>query len=254
MRCHKKSDITIWGARQVQGQGPHHDERDRCICHLKQRPEKAGQGAPGKRMEPRCHQSHCEPGHRSRLCYRVTPSDISSPAGSDVVNALNEVDSAAVTVVEMASALSTTRRVVDPAEHRETTRVSNLLLSWRRPPTRPTVDTVSITDKGRAVAERKPLLIRVDPAVHDALARWAADELRSTTAQIELVLRRALADVGRLPSNVKAMPRRGRPRKQEPLEPSVSPVPTLAAASFGEPGPSSPQRRANARASVVSPS
>ena len=178
--------------------------------------------------------------HRQRAVTWSTPSTRST--------------SAAVTVVEMASALSTTRRVVDPAEHRETTRVSNLLLSWRRPPTRPTVDTVSITDKGRAVAERKPLLIRVDPAVHDALARWAADELRSTTAQIELVLRRALADAGRLPSNVKAMPRRGRPRKQEPLEPSVSPVPTLAAASFGEPGPSSPQRRANARASVVSPS
>jgi hypothetical protein len=103
------------------------------------------------------------------------------------------------------------------------------------------------------VAERKPLLIRVDPAVHDALARWAADELRSTTAHIELVLRRALADAGRLPSNVRAMPRRGRPRKQEAIEASVSFVPTLAAASLGEPGPSSSQPRAEARTSVVSP-
>jgi len=63
------------------------------------------------------------------------------------------------------------------------------------------------------VAERKNILLRLDPAVHDALARWAGDELRSTTAQIELVLRRALADAGRLPSNVGGLPRRGRPPK-----------------------------------------
>jgi hypothetical protein len=46
-----------------------------------------------------------------------------------VVNALNEVDSGAVTVVELASALSTTMRVVDPAEHRKTVSVSNLLVA-----------------------------------------------------------------------------------------------------------------------------
>jgi hypothetical protein len=34
------------------------------------------------------------------------------------------------------------------------------------------------------VSERKSLLLRLDPAVHDALARWASDELRSTNAQI----------------------------------------------------------------------
>lgn len=61
------------------------------------------------------------------------------------------------------------------------------------------------------MAERKNILLRLDPAVHDALARWAGDELRSTTAQIEMVLRRALADAGRLPSNVGGLPKRGRP-------------------------------------------
>jgi hypothetical protein len=61
------------------------------------------------------------------------------------------------------------------------------------------------------VAERKSLLLRLDPAVHDALARWAADELRSTNAQIEFLLRRALAEAGRLPRHVGPMPRRGRP-------------------------------------------
>jgi hypothetical protein len=70
------------------------------------------------------------------------------------------------------------------------------------------------------VAERKQLLLRLDPAVHDALARWAGDELRSTTAQIELVLRRALADAGRMPSNVGGMPRRGRPPKPDPADAS----------------------------------
>ncbi|RAG87375.1 hypothetical protein DN069_02340 [Streptacidiphilus pinicola] len=63
------------------------------------------------------------------------------------------------------------------------------------------------------MGERKNILLRLDPAVHDALARWAGDELRSTTAQIELLLRRALADAGRLPNNVGGLPRRGRPPK-----------------------------------------
>ena len=62
-------------------------------------------------------------------------------------------------------------------------------------------------------AERKPILLRLDPAVHDALARWASDELRSTNAQIELVLRRALAEAGRLPAKVAPIRRPGRPRK-----------------------------------------
>jgi len=56
------------------------------------------------------------------------------------------------------------------------------------------------------------MLLRLDPAVHDALARWAADELRSTNAQIEFVLRRALADAGRLPGHAGRMRGRGRPR------------------------------------------
>jgi len=63
------------------------------------------------------------------------------------------------------------------------------------------------------VSERKSILLRLDPAVHDALARWAADELRSTNAQIEFLLRRALADAGRLPGKVGAMRRPGRPSR-----------------------------------------
>ena len=62
--------------------------------------------------------------------------------------------------------------------------------------------------------ERKKLLLRLDPAVHDALARWAGDEMRSTNAQIEFLLRRALRDAGRLPSGVSRMRRPGRPPAQ----------------------------------------
>ena len=47
------------------------------------------------------------------------------------------------------------------------------------------------------MAERKKLLLRLDPAVHDAIARWAADDLRSVNAQIEYALRQALRAAGR---------------------------------------------------------
>ncbi|HXR23276.1 MAG TPA: hypothetical protein VN786_12030 [Acidimicrobiales bacterium] len=62
-------------------------------------------------------------------------------------------------------------------------------------------------------AERKSILLRLDPAVHDALARWASDELRSTNAQIEFLLRRALTDAGR-GASARPLPKRGRPRKE----------------------------------------
>jgi hypothetical protein len=61
--------------------------------------------------------------------------------------------------------------------------------------------------------ERKQVLLRIDPAVHDAMARWANDELRSLNAQIEMLLRRALDDAGRMPRKAAPMPRRGRPPK-----------------------------------------
>ena len=47
------------------------------------------------------------------------------------------------------------------------------------------------------MAERKAFLLRVDPAVLEALQRWANDDLRSLNGQIEFVLRRALEDAGR---------------------------------------------------------
>ncbi len=71
------------------------------------------------------------------------------------------------------------------------------------------------------MSERKNILLRLDPAVHDALARWASDELRSTNAQIEFLLRRALADAGRLPGRVGPQRRPGRPPKEADDEETV---------------------------------
>ena len=73
------------------------------------------------------------------------------------------------------------------------------------------------------MSERKGMLLRLDPAVHDALARWAADELRSTNAQIEFVLRRALADACRLPGHAGRMRGRGRPRASAPADADSEP-------------------------------
>lgn len=74
------------------------------------------------------------------------------------------------------------------------------------------------------MTERKQVLLRLDPAVYDALARWASDELRSANAQIEFLLRRALAEGGRLPGNARPIPRRGRPPKaQQSGKPPESP-------------------------------
>jgi len=64
------------------------------------------------------------------------------------------------------------------------------------------------------MTERKGILLRLDPAVYEAVARWANDELRSTNAQIEFLLRRALAEAGRLPRNAGQMRRPGRPRSK----------------------------------------
>ncbi|NIJ39741.1 hypothetical protein FHR22_004500 [Sphingopyxis panaciterrae] len=61
---------------------------------------------------------------------------------------------------------------------------------------------------------KKAFALRVDPALYAAIERIAAAELRSTNAEIEVLLREALARRG---VNVKApVPaRRGRPPKEE---------------------------------------
>ncbi len=50
------------------------------------------------------------------------------------------------------------------------------------------------------MTERKSLLLRIDPALHDALQRWATAELRSVNGHIEYLLRRALTEAGKVPA------------------------------------------------------
>ncbi|HYJ32911.1 MAG TPA: hypothetical protein VE326_06785 [Candidatus Binatia bacterium] len=47
------------------------------------------------------------------------------------------------------------------------------------------------------MAERKAFLLRIDPALWEALEKWAADELRSVNGQIEYLLARAVDSEGR---------------------------------------------------------
>jgi len=61
------------------------------------------------------------------------------------------------------------------------------------------------------VSSRRQVLLRVDPAVHDALMRWADDEFRSLNAHVEMLLRTALTEAGRMPKKAGPLPRRGRP-------------------------------------------
>ncbi len=56
--------------------------------------------------------------------------------------------------------------------------------------------------------EHKPFLVRIDPAVLESLQKWASDDLRSLNAQIEFVLRDALARAGRTPGGKRGGPYR----------------------------------------------
>jgi hypothetical protein len=60
------------------------------------------------------------------------------------------------------------------------------------------------------------VLLRLDAGVHDALAEWAATELRSTNAQIEFLLRRALTEAGIPPGEAAPQRPPGRPAKAKP--------------------------------------
>lgn len=61
------------------------------------------------------------------------------------------------------------------------------------------------------MAERKAFLLRLDPAVHAAIQRWAEDDLRSLNGQIEFVLRQALVKAGRIPAGERAGEHKVRP-------------------------------------------
>jgi hypothetical protein len=58
---------------------------------------------------------------------------------------------------------------------------------------------------------RKPFALRLDPALHAAVERAATGDLRSVNAEIECLLREALARRG-VKVAVSDMPKRGRPK------------------------------------------
>lgn len=83
-------------------------------------------------------------------------------------------------------------------------------------------------DKDPTAPRRKSVLLRLDPAVHSAVALWAAAELRSVNAHVEWILRQALADAGRAP----------RPARAQRTPPDVGPGGVDPGA--GEPGAGEP--------------
>lgn len=58
--------------------------------------------------------------------------------------------------------------------------------------------------------QKKPFPLRLDPALHAAVERAAAGDLRSINAEIEFLLREALARRG-IKVAISEPPRRGRP-------------------------------------------
>lgn len=63
------------------------------------------------------------------------------------------------------------------------------------------------------MAQKKAFALRLDPAVHAAVERLAAGELRSANAQIEMLLREALRQRG-IEVTITSPPRRGRPPRE----------------------------------------
>ncbi len=55
-----------------------------------------------------------------------------------------------------------------------------------------------------ACPSKKSFLLRMDPTVHDAIQRWADDDMRSMNAHIEYLLREALRRAGRKPAKPSA--------------------------------------------------
>ena len=146
-----------------------------------------------------------------------------------VISARSRIVEGAVGMVEMALNRMTERNIVELDDERRAAMVSNLLVDpLRRQPGHPDREHRARSTSERQVSrarpsragsagvaarpERKPALLRLDPAVHAALARWAADDLRSFNAHVEWLLRRALSDAGRLPAQGTPDPDRHRAR------------------------------------------
>ena len=56
------------------------------------------------------------------------------------------------------------------------------------------VTTNDYQNSERVKMEKKKLLLRIDPKLHDELRKWADDDFRSINSQIEFLLRKAIME------------------------------------------------------------
>ena len=56
------------------------------------------------------------------------------------------------------------------------------------------IRTNDIHKSRREKMAKKKLLLRIDPKLHDELRKWADDDFRSINAQIEFLLKKAVAE------------------------------------------------------------
>ncbi len=66
------------------------------------------------------------------------------------------------------------------------------------------------------MAERKAFLLRLDPALLEALVRWANDDFRSLNGQIEFLLTKSLREAGRVKGDGGSRRQEAGSRKQGP--------------------------------------
>lgn len=52
------------------------------------------------------------------------------------------------------------------------------------------------------MATKKAFVLRIDPAISEALEKWAEDEFRSTNGQLEYIISQALKKAGRFPKKM----------------------------------------------------
>ncbi len=72
------------------------------------------------------------------------------------------------------------------------------------------------------MAERKAFLLRISPALWEAMERWAADELRSVNGQVEYLLARAVREAGRDRGRRSGREKKGPGRESGPAGPESS--------------------------------
>ena len=48
------------------------------------------------------------------------------------------------------------------------------------------------------MAQKKPVVLRLDPEILKAIEKWAADDFRSTNGQLEWIVSKALKEAGRI--------------------------------------------------------